>query len=60
MSVVIKGAKMPQNCEECDCYITAAYYFPWCCLNKTNDLRIDEAETGRPDWCPLGEVEDDK
>lgn len=59
MSVLIKGAEIPQKCEDCDCYITTSYYWPWCCLNKTYQFLQEDAESGRPDWCPLTEVDDD-
>lgn len=59
MSVLIKGAKMPEKCEDCDCYITTSYYWPWCCLCPTETILTDKAETERPGWCPLTEVDDD-
>ena len=53
MSVVIKGMKMPESCPFC------------CCFNEECDSCNADDEfrftptSGRPDWCPLEEVNDD-
>lgn len=46
MSILIKGMKMPKNCDECG-FEHRAYCFLVDTVIESN---------GRPDWCPLVEV----
>ena len=53
MSVIVKGMKMPENCETC------AYQTKGACfasgVNK-GTITIRRMDKKRPDWCPLVEV----
>ena len=56
MSVLIKGMRMPQNCDECFCvYETAGVYWNYC---QVTDRKIDIFAEDRPEFCPLVEVKD--
>ena len=63
MSVIVKGMKMPSECEYCE----FCRYYPdnksvWC--NATNKLlkrhwknpNWTHLDVKRPDWCPLVEL----
>ena len=57
MSVIVKGMKMPKNCDECD--FVQRGFDDWCYLTTVDvpeELQRD-AET-RPEFCPLEEVEE--
>ena len=54
MSVVIKGAKMPASCWQCDC---CNGEFGYCQVNGISVCNIES--DCRPDWCPLEEVNDE-
>ena len=63
MSVIIRGAEMPETCDVCPLVRFQPYtHQVWC--NETNERvaifdRNDEGfEIERPEWCPLFEVED--
>ena len=53
MSILIKGMKMPETCEEC------AYQTKGACfasgVNK-GTITIRRMDKDRPDWCPLVEL----
>ena len=52
MSVLIKGMKMPENCD--NCFFVGRGYPDWCgipWIPKEED-EIDDTSV-RPDWCPL-------
>ena len=55
MSVLVKGMKMPENCEEC--FFVGLGYPDYCSLPQIPNGE-DEIEdiSVRPDWCPLVEV----
>lgn len=48
MSILIKGMKMPTNCDNClfDNNI-------WCLLNPKSAGMIYDIADGKPEWCPL-------
>ena len=51
MAIMIKGMEIPETC--CDCNFNIA---GWCVA----DLASERIEfPGRPDWCPLVEVQED-
>lgn len=50
MSVLIKGMKMPQSCNEC-----VAKYFDCCYVSPPESNGICPFD-GRPKWCPLVEI----
>ena len=53
MSVVIKGMKMPNNCDECPCY----YETEGAWRNECEVLGKEYiASDNRPEWCPLVEL----
>ena len=51
MSVLIKGMKMPDNCESCA--FESGFGF---CLAKSDNFCGYTNYRKRPDWCPLVEV----
>ena len=51
MSVLIKGMKMPDNCESCA--FESGFGF---CLAKSDNFCGYTNVYKRPDWCPLIEV----
>jgi hypothetical protein len=61
MSIIIKGMKMPKNCDECQfiaeaddyhvCYINEQF-IPW----EWVDKHSAEQRHPKPSWCPLIEV----
>lgn len=55
MSVIVKGMKMPKNCD--DCFFIGRGYPDWCSLPQISngDDEIDYTKK-RPDWCPLIEL----
>ena len=55
MSVIVKGMKMPENCEEC--FFVGRGFPDWCgipWIPKDED-EIEDTSI-RPDWCPLVEL----
>ena len=53
MSVVIRGMKMPRNCDECPCY----YETEGAWRNECEVLGKEYiADDYRPEWCPLVEL----
>ena len=53
MSVLIKGMKMPKNCDECPCY----YETEGAWRNECEVLGKEYiADDYRPEWCPLVEL----
>ena len=55
MSILIRGMKMPKNCDEC--FFVGYGYPDWCSLPfipGDADALIDISV--RPDWCPLVEL----
>lgn len=55
MSILIKGMKMPKNCDEC--FFIGRGYPDWCSLPQipNGEDGIDDTKK-RPDWCPLIEL----
>ena len=56
MSILINGMKMPQSCSNCN---WSRYSFPnaWCSMTH-HKVDIEVAKNGRPDGCPLIEVQE--
>ena len=60
MSVLIKNTTMPKNCIECP-----MQFGGWCYVCPSDiDERVAETveeavKQGKPDWCPLVEIEGD-
>lgn len=53
MSVLIRGMKMPKNCDECPCY----YETEGAWRNECEVLGKEYiADDYRPEWCPLVEL----
>lgn len=52
MSLLIKGANMPENCILCPCSDNDSFYCH--ALNRYTPM------TPKPMWCPLVEVEDEE
>lgn len=53
MSVIIRGMKMPKNCDECPCY----YETEGAWRNECEVLGKEYiADDYRPEWCPLVEL----
>lgn len=52
MSVIVKGMKIPKNCDEC--FFIERGYPDWCSLPQipNGEDEIDDTKK-RPDWCPL-------
>lgn len=61
MAVLIKGMEMPTRCGECPCaYSTEGAYWDTCqAVDDQNDIE-QFWKSGRPDWCPLVEVQEDE
>ena len=56
MAVLIKGIRLPKNCDTCFCvYETEGVYWNYC---QVTDRKIDIYAEDRPEFCPLKEVED--
>ena len=53
MSVMIKGMKMPENCETCEYQTKGACFASG--VNK-GTITIRRMDKDRPDWCPLVEL----
>lgn len=55
MSILIRGMKMPKNCDEC--FFVGYGYPDWCGLPfiQNGDDEISDVSV-RPDWCPLVEL----
>lgn len=60
MAIMIKGMEMPTRCGECPCvYSTEGAYWDTCqAVDDQNDIE-QFWKSGRPDWCPLVEVQED-
>lgn len=54
MSVLIKGMKMPKDCEHCGLSKTDSAGFFGCSI--TENIVLRKTEENRPSWCPLVEV----
>ncbi len=54
MSVIVKGMKMPKNCESCPCKTADAFGGLGC--QATGYIPLRKVNQDRPDWCPLGEL----
>lgn len=53
MSILIKGADMPDKCGQCPCF---HHEYPmYCQATKESSNKTPDAPYGmpRPDWCPL-------
>jgi len=62
MGIYIQGMEMPADCRNCLMKQYETYYGQtWCRADKSNRLLADNYKTipfdGRPDWCPLIEIE---
>lgn len=55
MSVLIKGAKVPKSCAECDFieYDDEYEYEYWCPITRSN---VEEYTAEKPASCPLVEI----
>ena len=53
MSVLVKGMKMPENCEACEYQTKGACFASG--VNK-GTITIRRMDKERPDWCPLVEL----
>ena len=55
MSILIKGAKMPKSCAECDFieYDDEYEYECWCPIIRSN---VEEYTENKPASCPLVEI----
>ena len=53
MSVIVKGMKMPETCEECTYQTKGACFASG--VNK-GTITIRRMDKDRPDWCPLVEI----
>lgn len=53
MSILIKGMKMPKNCETCEYQTKGACFASG--VNK-GTITIRRMGKERPDWCPLVEI----
>lgn len=55
MSILIKGAKMPKSCDECDFieYDDEYEYECWCPIIRSN---VEEYTENKPASCPLVEI----
>lgn len=53
MSVIVKGMKMPENCETCEYQTKGACFASG--VNK-GTITIRRMDKERPDWCPLVEI----
>lgn len=53
MSVLIKGMKMPKNCETCEYQTKGACFASG--VNK-GTITIRRMDKDRPDWCPLVDI----
>lgn len=53
MSVLVKGMKMPENCETCKYQTKGACFASG--INK-GTITIRRMDKERPDWCPLVEI----
>lgn len=53
MSVLIRGMKMPKNCETCEYQTKGACFASG--VNK-GIITIRRMDKERPDWCPLVEL----
>lgn len=52
MSVIVKGMKIPKNCD--DCFFIERGYPDWCSLPQIFNGEDEIYDTKkRPDWCPL-------
>lgn len=56
MSKVILVMDMPESCIDCPLHFDDDPEF-WCGATQ-KDLRTDDIETYKPDWCPLKPVPD--
>ena len=55
MTVIVKGMKMPKNCD--DCFFIERGYPDWCSLPQIPNGEDEINDTKkRPDWCPLIEL----
>ena len=54
--LLIKGMKMPQNCDECS-LAKMESEFHGICTAIHNDVCYVYPDKGKPDWCPLAELE---
>lgn len=54
MSIIIKGMRMPKNCETCELSSTDSSGFFGCCV--TGNIVLRKREQERPTWCPLVEL----
>ena len=62
MSILIKGMKMPRDCQQCPCaYWVNQFTFLGCNVKpgKRYAMRDEEYRNSitRPDWCPLVSVQ---
>lgn len=53
--LLIKGMKMPQNCDECN-FVRMESEFHGICTAIRNDVCYVYPDKGKPEWCPLVEV----
>ena len=55
MSILMKGMKMPKNCDEC--FFVGYGYPDWCSIPQIPNGKDDIVDISvRPDWCPLVEL----
>lgn len=54
MSILIKGMKIPKNCDNCPCYYETEGVWRNECQVLRKECAISEE---RPSWCPLVEVQ---
>lgn len=53
MSKAVLLMDMPESCIDCPCHFSDATV--WCGINKA-ELKAEDIETYKPDWCPLREL----
>lgn len=59
MSVLIKGMEMPENCYECPCLRHDSIDGMRAYQCNITMILHDGIGDGRPDWCPLVEIQED-
>lgn len=61
MSILVKGMKMPKDCQQCPCaYWVSHFKFLGCNVKPGKRYAMSDEKyrnsSTRPDWCPLVEV----
>lgn len=56
MSVIIRGEEVPERCDDC-IFLYLSMVSGTCQLR--NNKKVIEGSDGRPEWCPLVEIQED-